>query len=94
MMLEQMSAAEYADWQAYYSMEPFSEVRADMRAANQMIVSLKAAGVKDRLKLTDFMPDFWGDYAKAKATPEQIQQDFGIVKAIQQARRMAKKKEK
>ncbi len=55
-----MSAREFAEWMAYYQLEPFGEERADLRAA---IVAKTIADVNTpkgarRAKLTEFMPRF------------------------------------
>jgi len=49
-----LSSAEYAEWQAYYQIDPFDDQRADLRFA--MLASMVAAigGVK-RPKFKDYM---------------------------------------
>ncbi len=60
---QRMGAAEFASWLAFYQMEPFGELRADMRAA--MLASLTAnahRNTKKRAKpfeLGDFLFAFW-----------------------------------
>lgn len=57
-----MSAHEFAEWIAYYSLEPFGEERADLRAAIVACVIANAnRDPKKRrraFKLADFMPQF------------------------------------
>lgn len=91
-MLNSMTAEEYVEWVAYFSVVPFSDVRGDIRTANQIFAILRGAGSKEKMKATDFLPDWWGDRAKAKNSPEQLQADFALVKAVQQAKRAAKMK--
>lgn len=56
-----MSALEFAEWQAYYSLEPFGERRADYRTAQ--IVQMMANTNRDTnthpngFPLSDFLPD-------------------------------------
>ena len=56
-MLSSMSSREITEWMAWYSIEPFGEVRSDMRAA--MIAGYVAAGAGAKnIKLEDFMLNF------------------------------------
>jgi hypothetical protein len=54
----QMSALEFAEWMAYYSLEPFGERRADYRSAQivQMIANVNRTR-GEPYPLSDFLPD-------------------------------------
>lgn len=52
-----MSSREYAEWRAYYDLEPFGERRADLRSATVCAVTANALGGAHS-KPADFMPDF------------------------------------
>lgn len=79
-MLAGMSHAEYVNWQAIYSVEPFPEERADRRAAQQMINIRRALGDKSGT-LKDFIPDWWGEAQPQQQTPQQIKANMQLVKA-------------
>lgn len=55
-----IDAREFAEWQAYYTLEPFGEERADYR--NAILCTLIANALQGkrgrRAKPKDFMPDF------------------------------------
>lgn len=54
-----MSAREFAAWQAYYSIEPFGEERADLRQAitSALVHNSNVDGKKHKAKqVTEFMP--------------------------------------
>lgn len=57
---ERMSSAEFAEWQAYYELEPWGEERADLRQAmtTSAITNLHMAQTKKPkwVKPEDFMP--------------------------------------
>ena len=80
-MLATMPHSEYVHWQAIYSVEPFPEERADQRTAELLRMMMITAGVKKLPKISDLMPDWWGDHAPAQQTPEQIRENMKIVKA-------------
>lgn len=86
-MLRGMTHAEYIHWQAIYSVEPFPEERADQRTAELLRMMMITAGVKKLPKISDLMPDWWGERVPVQQTPEQIRANMAIVKA-------AKKKKK
>lgn len=87
-MLAGMSHAEYVNWQAIYSVEPFPEEREDLRTAG-IIQALTLGRVKKVPTIKEIMLDFdwWGEHQPPKQTPEQIRANMAIVKA-------AKKKKK
>ena len=80
-MLAGMSHAEYVNWQAIYSVEPFPEERADQRTAELLRMMLITAGVKKLPNISDLMPDWWGEHQTPQQTPEQIRANMAIVKA-------------
>jgi hypothetical protein len=80
-MLRDMPHSEYVNWQAIYSIEPFPEERADQRTAELLRMMMITAGVKKIPKISDLMPDWWGERTPAQQTPEQIRANMAIVKA-------------
>jgi hypothetical protein len=74
-MLEQMSALEFNEWNNYFQVEPFGELRADFRMATLAAVLVNAltrTKDSDPIKTAaDFMPDF----EKAFDERSQIQED-------------------
>lgn len=71
MMLQGMSAEEYGYWQAFFSIEPFPQQRQDRRVAEQLRVMLWAAGLKHLPRISELMPDWWGEN-DSRQSPEQI----------------------
>jgi hypothetical protein len=71
-MLQTLSHAEYVDWLAYYSIEPFPEEREDLRHARLIAgIAEMVGGKKQNIK--DFMFDFWGDPQNTKEqSPEEV----------------------
>ena len=66
-MLERMSAAEMSEWQAYYTINPFGDVRDDLRAgivASTIANANRGKGQKP-FAPADFMPDFTPPQQKA-----------------------------
>lgn len=80
-MLAGMSHAEYVNWQAIYSVEPFPEDRADQRTAELLRMMLIAAGVKKLPNIADLMPDWWGERKPRVQSPEQMKANLNIIKA-------------
>jgi len=80
-MLAGMPHSEYVHWQAIYSVEPFPEEREDQRTAELLRMMMITAGVKKLPKITDLMPDWWGEHQAPQQTPEQIRANMAIVKA-------------
>lgn len=76
-MLDTMSAVEYTEWQAYFSIEPFPENRADRRAASIAQAVLAAGGMNKVPKLVELMPDWWDGF-HVKQSPEQIQANMEL----------------
>lgn len=86
-MLREMSHAEYVNWRAIYSVEPFPEERADLRTAEQLRMTLIAAGVKQIPKIADLMPDYWGERITPQQTPAQIKANMALVKAARKKKK-------
>lgn len=76
-MRENMSAAEYAEWQAFFSIEPMPALRADRRTAELKQVILATAGAKRVPKLAELLPDWWEEIS-AKQTPAQIAANLAL----------------
>ena len=55
-----MSSHEFAEWMAFYKLQPFGEVRSDLRMALMMAQMANIFRGKDSKEFTakDFMPDF------------------------------------
>lgn len=60
--MRRLSARQLAGWQAYYSLEPFGDERADLRSARICQVLAEINRDKKRrskpFTIQDFMPDF------------------------------------
>jgi hypothetical protein len=87
MMLSEMSMSEYVHWQAFFAVELFPEERADFRTAQQLQMTMIAAGVKEPPRLENLMPDWWGERRALKQSPEQIKQNMEMVIAASKARK-------
>jgi len=74
-MLKSISFRQFLEWQAYYTLEPFGELRADLRAASIVQIVHNAAVKKEHQKaLADFLlkdPDFNAQPAVKGQTLEQ-----------------------
>lgn len=86
-MLAGMSHAEYVNWLAIYSVEPFPEERADQRTAELLRMMMITAGVKKLPKISDLMPDWWGEHQAPQQTPEQIRANMAIIKATKKKKK-------
>lgn len=73
----EVSSAEFAEWIAYYTVEPFGEQRADLRSAiiATVIANVNRGKGQRPFKTDDFMPDF-GKPDKRKQSDEQIAATF------------------
>jgi hypothetical protein len=77
-----MPAGEYADWQEYFSIYPFTQDREDARAAMLAAVIANVSGktLKKPLSESTFLIDYLGERqtAKPRAAPsiEQQQAEF------------------
>lgn len=58
-----MSSREFAEWAAYYALEPWGEERADVRSAMicKVLADLNTPKDQPRHPLEDFMPKFGGN---------------------------------
>ena len=70
-MLERMSARDVVEWQAYATLDPFGEERADFRAG--IIASTVASVFGGKCKPSDFMPFLEKDEPEPQ-TEERMQQ--------------------
>lgn len=66
-----MSSREFAEWQAYYQLEPFGDSRADIRSAMicKVLADINTPKGRTRMKLDDFVPKFESPKAQ---TPEEM----------------------
>ena len=78
-MLEQMTAAEYAGWAAYFEIEPFPETRADIRAA-QVVQAIMFTTTGQRFPLDRIVLDWWGNASQAQS-PEAIKRTMRTIAA-------------
>lgn len=86
--MAEIDSAEFAEWIAYYQVEPFGEERADLRAGIGAAVVAnvnRGAGAK-AFSAVDFMPQFGGKRSDEQ-TPEQMMAVMLAVDAAQKARR-------
>jgi hypothetical protein len=68
-----MSAAELQRWWAFYQVEPWGEVRGDLRMAIATSALVNCwTGKGRKSKPSDFLPDFYGEQ-RATFTPRQRQ---------------------
>ena len=85
-MMERMPLPLFMKWQAYYTVEPFGEERADIRMGvgfSQLANSLRTSSKQKAYKPEDFMPVF-GDHkggSSRQQTDEQILAVFAAGKA-------------
>jgi|SRR5688500_10845477 len=72
---QEVSSREFIEWMAYYRLEPFGELRSDLR--NGITASVIANVNRDKkrkpkpFKAEDFMPDFAGQYDARVMSPEE-----------------------
>ena len=76
-----MSHAEYVNWQAIYSVEPFPEERADQRTAELLRMMMITAGVKKLPNISELMPDWWCERKPHTQSPEQMKANLNMIKA-------------
>ena len=83
MLQEQLSSKDFAEWMAYYAVEPFGEERADLR--NAIVASTIANAYRDTKRTKkpfspgDFMPEF--DRVEEPAT-HGWQEQLGMVEGL------------
>jgi hypothetical protein len=88
LMLEGMSAVEYNNWVARYSVEPFPEDRADMRNAQLMQAVIAASGSKKIPTIEELLPDWWQELtANQPQTPAQIQARMKLLAAMMKGKK-------
>lgn len=71
-MLREMTCREFIDWQIMYGIEPWGELRSDLRMgilASAVLAPHAKKGKEPKPK--DFMPDFTESKADRKQTPQQ-----------------------
>ncbi|MCS7159473.1 MAG: DUF4035 domain-containing protein [Gemmatales bacterium] len=73
-----MPWSELSTWLAYYSLEPWGEDRADLRAAIVASVIANANRSSDTppFELWQFMPDFAGDYENLSRESSMTEDQF------------------
>lgn len=54
-LVREVPRSELVYWMAVYQLDPWGEQRADYRNAQAIVMAMRAAGVKQRFKLGDFM---------------------------------------
>lgn len=80
---QEIDAREFAEWKAFGQIEPFGEVRADLRAAIIATAACNAGGIK--AEPGNFMPRFDARHEmKADAVPEKVRDVFGAIAAAMQ----------
>lgn len=88
--VRQWSAAELTLYQVYYRMQPWGDVRADLRAANQTASIVSASGAKKegggRFTIDDFMLKF------GKPEKDETGAPAGLREALMSASRLSRKK--
>lgn len=86
-MLERMSWVEFVEWMAFYQMEPFGEMRADLRSG--IIASTFANCHRDPdkqrepFKASDFMPQFDRKPETRTQDPRSMHQFLMMLKGAQ-----------
>ena len=76
-MLQEITAKQFVEWEAYARMEPFNELRADARSAQvaHMIYNM-AVDAKHRKPFEDFLLKFDGENkVKEQVKPKQTWQE-------------------
>lgn len=68
-MLARVDARELAEWEAYYSLDPWGQDRADLRAGTIAAVVANSRAAGGGFKPSDFMP-------KYMPSPEQTENDM------------------
>jgi len=76
---QEIDAPEFTEWIAYYNLEPFGQVRDDIRIGHAACCIASAIGVKNA-KVSQFMPDF-GKKRKPQSAEEMratLMAAFGV----------------
>lgn len=80
-MLREITAKQFTEWEAYARLEPFSELRADYRAASiAMMVYNMAVDGKHRKKIDEFLLKW--DVAEQAGKKQTWQQQQSIARMI------------
>lgn len=76
----EIDAAEFAEWMAYYTMEPWGEDRSDLRAGiiASTIANTQRGKRTKAFKPSDFMPNF-DRPRKCKQSPEEMRALFRLI---------------
>ena len=76
--MARVDAREFAEWNAFYQLEPFGEERADWRMAQLCCLVVGALGGKaSKISLSDFM---WQDEPeRAAAKPKKSSQEMAAI---------------
>ena len=85
-LLTRISGRELSEWEAYYSLEPFGQVRGDLQAGivASTVANLFRTKKGDKVyKPGDFTLEFKPPrQKKPKPTPEQVQENLAFVKTM------------
>lgn len=85
-----MPASEYIGWQAFYSIFPFSEERADIRNALLcMVVANTSGNLKRATKMTDFLPNYI-EPVRGKSLEQQRREFSAFVSELNAAKAYAR----
>lgn len=84
--MERMTSAEFAEWLAYYSLEPFGADRQDIGHAITACAIVNVHG--GNAKVSDFLPEF---RPPAPETPEALEAKFRVFAARHNAALEAQK---
>ena len=77
-LLNEISSKELSEWQAFYSIEPFGEERADMRSA--LVATVMANAWKDKKQRAYKMKDFMLNFEPAE--PQSVDSMKAILKGM------------
>lgn len=81
--MERIDAREFAEWVAYWALEPWGEKRADLRAG--IVSSTVANALCTRSgggswQPSDFMPEFDGDEGAGRDRPQTVEEMRAILR--------------
>ncbi len=77
-MQGEITSREFAEWLAYYRLEPFGEERADLRSARLMALLAQINGDgRMEYSAADFMPDFESDRKSEVDVADKARVIFG-----------------
>lgn len=81
-MLRSLTAKQFIEWEAYARLEPFNELRADMRSAQiASYIYNMAVSSRDRKPVSDFLLK-WEEADEAKPRTQTWQQQKSIAYMI------------